>query len=826
MPDGFVVPAPVLADWLRDAGLEAEGRASLTDPARAEAFRARLLATPLPPALASRWAEAAEALGGPLAVRSSGVDEDAASRSFAGQHDTLLGVAPGDVPGAVRACLASVWNGRAAAYRARTGSVGSPALAVLVQRLVTPAVSGVLFTVNPATGSWREMVVEAVFGLGEGLVSGQLPPHTWLVRRPREGLPRGLRRLAERVRLQIAHEELPELTEELVAGPDGPLLRSIPEDRRSQRTLTPHEVRRLCRLGLAAERAVGGPCDVEWVRDPAGAFVLVQARPVTVTAVPRDREVLFTRRFVGERWSEPATPLGWSVIAPILTSFVAYPETERRFLGGGPPFRLYDGWPYVNTTIFRHLAFKLPGSPAPSFMLELLPPEEEQAFRRAFAVAPDVAVYASILRTTFAERRWRRFRWNPVTNPLWWDRFVEELDGYLRGSRPAAAPAEHLARVDAMMALVERYVGIHLCSLLFANLSWQLLDGALASAVPDGAAALRDALAVCPPGNLTVETNRALRALARAATPSDLAELAEGRSSGAFGEALQAFLSRYGHRSSASWELMAPRWRDHPELLVPLLVAQRGATLDPVEQEARQELRHAEALRTVRARTAGPTTSLVELLVQYTRRYLLLRENQRFWFDRLLLALQDELLAVGDALVDAGRLARRDEIAFLTIGEVRDAVAGRAGDLHPTVKVRRAAWERQRTTSPPVFLRGDDPIAPQDAGPRLSGLGISPGRRRGAVRVLRSLADGARLVPGEVLVAHAVDPAWTPLFLSAGAVVLELGSLLSHGAVVAREYGVPAVVNVDGATRRLTDGQEVTVDGTRGVVFLHDRGRG
>lgn len=821
VPDGFVIPAPALARWLADAGLAAEGRAALADPVRAEAFRARLREVPLPPALTDAWQAAASALGGRLAVRSSGVDEDSAARSFAGQHDTLLDVAAEDLTGAVRDCYASIWSARAVAYRSRTGAAGDAALAVLVQRMVAADVSGVLFTVNPATGSWREMVVEAVFGLGEGLVSGQLAPHAFVVRRPRDGLPRGVRRIAERVRLQIAQEDLPELTEAMLPGPGGPALRPLPPHRRGARTLEPSEVRRLCRLGLAAERAVGSPCDVEWVRDEAGRFQLVQARPVTVTGVDRRRDVLFTRRFVGERWSEPATPLGWSIISPILTFFISYPDTNRQLLGGGPPLRLHDGWPYVNTTIFRHLAFKLPGSPAPSFMLELLPPEEEQAFRRAFAVAPDLSVYASVLRTTFAERRWRRFRWNPVTNPLWWDRFVAELESFLAEPRPPVDAARHLARVDRALDLVERYVGIHLCSLLFANLAWQLLDGALARAVPEGHVALRDALAISLPGNLTVETNRALRALADAATPADLSLLQDGRSTGSFGAALASFLGRFGHRSAASWELMAPRWRDHPELLVPLLLAQRGATLDPAQQEARQEQRFAAALGEVRRRLAGPRLSTVELLVQYTRRYLLLRENQRFWFDRLLLATQDELTAIGASLVASGALAAGADVAFLTFGEVRDAVSGRSGDLRSVAAARRSAWERQRRSSPPVFLRGDDPIVPAEGGPRLSGLGISPGRRRGSVRVLRTLADGAALAPGEILVAHAVDPAWTPLFLTAGAIVLELGSLLSHGAVVAREYGVPAVVNVESATARLRDGQEVTVDGTRGIVFVH-----
>jgi phosphohistidine swiveling domain-containing protein len=826
VPHTLAIPVRSFRDLLWRTGLLPLAEQVERDGRKALELRDALLRVTLPEELCERWITAARSLGGRLAVRSSGVDEDGAVRSFAGQHKTVLDVSPEDVPSAVRSCWASLYDQVAVTYRGGKGPAPG-ALAVLLQRLLEPSCAGVMFTVNPTNGSWREMVVEAVWGLGEGLVSGQVAPHWFLVRRPSamSGRLLGgalLRRVAERVQLQLVEQDLPEQLEWFVASGRGVVRAPTPRALRAAPTLDPSSVRKLCRLGLRVERALGEPQDIEWAREHDGTFRILQARPITSTGTPRETSVLWTRRFMGERWPEPATPLGWSLLAPILEWLIAYPETQSRLLGGGPPLKLIAGRPYVNATVFRHLAFKLPGSPPPRFMLELVPPDEEQAWRRRFAVAPDLAVYASIFRTTFRERRWERFRWNPFTNHLEWARFQDQLEAALPAlGAPLGSPEEGIERVEQHLDWIRRYVSIHVCSLLFANISWQLLEVALASWVPEQRASLMERLATCPPGNLTLETNTALHALARVASEEDLAALASGRTpSEAFRTALEAFLERFGHRSEASWEIMSPRWQRHPERLVPLLQASRGERLEaPEVRAARQEARHKEALDELRTLLSGPRLTLAELCVHYARRYLLLRENQRFWFDKLLFSLQQTLLWLGQ-----GRLADPEEVALLTWDELRALVLG--ADASQTALARRLIERRTQRTAdasldPPTFLHDDEPSQISEESSRLEGLGISPGRVRARVRVLRTLAEGHKLQKGEVLVTRAIDPGWTPLFHTASAVVLEMGSVLSHGAVVAREYGLPAVVNIERATQRLHDGQEITVDGNRGVVWVH-----
>ncbi len=232
---------------------------------------------------------------------------------------------------------------------------------------------------------------------------------------------------------------------------------------------------------------------------------------------------------------------------------------------------------------------------------------------------------------------------------------------------------------------------------------------------------------------------------------------------------------------------------------------------------------HTRALEEVRAALPAVQRRPVEELVRLTREYLLLRENQRFWFDKLMAVMERTQLWLGGRLVTAGTLEQASDVRFLTWEEVRGLATGGldGGPAAGWVARRREQRELDLTKDPPVFLVGDQPGSTPPVGGRLTGLGISPGRVQGRVRVLRNLADGDRLQPGEILVARGLDPGWTPLLLTAGGAILELGGILSHGAVVAREYGKPAVVNVEGVMRRLRDGQEVTVDGTRGAVWIH-----
>jgi len=760
VPPTWVVPPDTFRAFLRASGLW-----ELAERGEHAALHDGILAAP-PPSFVG--------VAPRMAVRSSALDEDGKVQSHAGQYESVLGVEPAGLGQAVRHCWASYHGARAVAYRG--GKVTPGAMAVLVQEMVDARTAGVMFTVNPVTGSWREMAIEAVWGLGEPLVGGLVVPDRYLVRRPRR-TPGPMQAVLARTTLEIESETVARQDRQLVVqgagvaegAAEAPLARKLPRD----------ELYTLCRLGLRAETVLGGPQDVEWVQDRAGRFWVVQSRPITTRQeLPRGGGTLWTRRFIGERWPEGATPLGWSIVAPVLEHFVAYPATSARYLGGDPPLRRVGGHPYVNVTVFRHLAFKLPGGPPPRFMLDFFPPEEERRWVRRAAAPPDLRVYTSIFAETFRERRWRRFRWNPFGNWRAWDAFLAELPPRL-AALEAAAPERAL---DVATPLVRDYVKVHITSLLFANMAYEIV-GPL---VPEEA---RPVLLRAPAGTITARVNAELWRLGHA--PDD-------------GAALTAFLAAHGHRSSASWEVFASRWAEDPEGVLRLArLAAEGP--DPRARLAAE----AEETRAALAALRDPT---LRWAVGLTQTYLRLREEQRYHLDRVLFALKRKLVALGARWFDDP-----EDVRFLVAAELDGALG--VDELRRTA-ARRAA--EPVDPHPPDFLDGDEAlaVAAGDAH-RLQGLGISPGVVRGRVRVIRSPAEGHKLQPGEILVARATDPGWTPLFARAGGLVLELGGMLSHGAVVAREYRLPGVVNLPGVTTRLTDGVEVTVDGRGGVVWVH-----
>jgi pyruvate,water dikinase len=755
VPRTWVLPAETFREFLRGAGLWEQAVRGDHAAVRAGILRAEL---PPLPAVAAR-----------MAVRSSAVDEDGRTQSHAGQFESVLGVDPAGLADAVRRCWASYHGARAVAYRA--GRLPPGGMALLVQEMVDARTAGVLFTVNPVTGSWREMAIEAVWGLGEPLVGGAVVPDRYLVSRPRRTPPGPL---LARAPLDLTTETVATQEQELVVRGQG--LHHRPVQAPLARKLPREELYELCRLGLRVERVLGAPQDMEWAQDRAGRFWVVQARPITTRQdLPRGGNTLWTRRFVGERWPDGATPLGWSIIGPVLEHFISYPGTSRRFLGGDPPLRLVGGHPYVNVTVFRHLAFKLPGAPPPRFMLDFFPPDEERAWVRRAAAPPDVRVYASILRETFAERRWRRFRWNPFRNWRAWDEFAAGLAARL--AELDSAPPERALVVAT--PIVRDYVKVHITSLLFANMAYEIVGPMLPEA-------LRPALLRAPTGTITSRINAELWALGH--DPSRL----------------DGFLAAHGHRSSASWEVFARRWAEEPDA-VRRLAAVAAAGPDP-------SIRLDEESRETAAALAALTDPRLRWAVDLTQKYLRLREEQRYHLDRVLFALKRKLVTLGARWLDDP-----EQVRFLTAAELSGSLG--ADELRRTA-ARRAA--EPVDPSPPDFLDGDRALAVVvgDAH-RLQGLGISPGVVRGRTRLIRSPEEGGRLQPGEILVARATDPGWTPLFARAGGLVLELGGMLSHGAVVAREYRLPGVVNLPGVTSRLADGTEVTVDGRAGVVWVH-----
>ncbi|RMD98675.1 MAG: hypothetical protein D6812_13040 [Deltaproteobacteria bacterium] len=856
---GFVVTTHALDLFLEACGLPLPSLLSERgDPdslaERSEAIQARMCATPLPEEIVTTVEAAIERAGfeeTPVAVRSSGILEDAAATSFAGQYDTLLDVTGKEaILRAIQHCWRSLFSVRALTYHANLdetrreeGFSPSPfRMAVLVQRMIPATVSGILFTANPKTGDPSEMLIDAVAGLGDRLVSGSVQPVSYRIRRGRFGrlhpLPAGANGTGSE-------------------GEGGGLLQK-------------EDLEALGRLGLRIEGIFKVPQDIEWCLHE-GRLHLLQARPITSLLPPpasKERPVIWTRRFSGERWTQPVSPLGWSVMQRILHHFTHFPRTSERFLEGAMPTRIVAGHIYFNITILVRLLVKFPGSFLPAFLLELLPDSERKRIEARRFLFPPIPFLWSMFVDACREGMWGRFDWNIFANDRHWEAFIPEFEARLsaieRAFEEAPDARSCLGHLEATHALALDYIRIHLMSLAYSNLFYQGLGFLLRRWVGDRKDDLRAFLVSGLPGNMTVEMNKELWRLSRmAAASAPLRELFGTTSaeriyallpsvSPEFLEALDRFLEKFGHRSHASWEIFSPRWREDPSFVLAILqeylnleggearlpsppVAQMKATapIDPIAREREMCAQREDVTRSIEAEIARhPMERLFPLrtwifrkVLGYAQRYMATRENQRFYFDKLVFLKKHLLQAILEELAARKLLEDSRAGSFLTLEEVADLLEGRLspGEAAQRIATRRTEYERNRRHEAPVFLLDDLPLhePPEGAKATLTGLGVSPGRFTGRVKILFDPSQARCLTTGEILVTRATDPGWTPIFLKIGGIVMELGSLLSHGAVVAREYRLPAVVNVPGATTRLRDGQLITIDGSSGSIFLH-----
>jgi pyruvate,water dikinase len=726
-------------------------------------------------------------LGGAVAVRSSSVVEDGASASFAGQFVTVLDVEGAEaVVEAARACLRSARAG--AAYARAMGEEAAAPLAVLVQRFVPARVAGVVFTRDPRGGA--ALLVEAHAGRGDVLVGGRVTPE-------RYRLERGTGRLLER------------------SG--------------ETQSVDPPALQAVVALALAAERLLGAAQDVEWALAEEGP-VLLQARPITVAAEepadPRIRRL--TRANVGEVLPGAVTPLTWSTIGYFLEQgFEAVADAAGVRAPGAPPFLvLHRRRLYLNLDLALDVATRLPG---------VGPREAERLVLGGGAAAAASG-------RPLPERTGRGARLLVLARTL---RLSRSLPAALRRAerevralpeRGAAAEAtapEVARRLEAVVTLGRDVSRTHIAVsgssavrlALLARLVGRLAGGDPLERVNRLVAAIDEVESASPALALeAIAAEAARRASWRAWLRRPPEETAWEVASAPDGLAprLSDFLSRYGHRALSEGELQARSWAEDP---VPVLAALQGllraGDAPELRRRCRAELRAAEeqALLSAAGPLAGP---LVRLLLRKARDGVRERERTK----SLAIALVDRSRALvragARALVQLRRLRAEDEVFFLTRDELQSALGG--GAVPPGVVARRRrVHEREAGLPAPreVELAGGGADASEtnagvDDG-ALRGLGVSPGVGVGKARVLAA-GEMEGLEPGEVLVAPVLDAALGPVLVSASAAVVEVGGLLSHGAVVARELGVPCVVDVRDATRRIRTGDRLRVDGGRGDV--------
>jgi phosphohistidine swiveling domain-containing protein len=853
VPPGFLIITAAYHAYLDENGLQdlirsTVGTMPADDPAALETasrtIRSRFAAGHLPAGMAKAVLAAYAALGQrAVAVRSSATVEDLPGTSFAGQQDTYLNVVGDEaLMQAVVNCWSSLWTARAIGYRARHGIPHTDlALAVVVQAMVSSEASGVLFTANPLNGRRTEMVIEATLGLGEGLVSGQVEPDRYVVAADKGQIQsRTLGAKAMSIRSRAG------------GGTD-----AVAEDAADRSAVPDAVVHELAQLGREVATFFGTPQDIEWAW-AGDRLHLLQVRPITALfplpsdMAPEPLQVLFSFGAV-QGILGPMTPLGQDMIQAVfagaarLFGYRLTVQTQR--IVSVAAERLF-----INVT---RLVRNRVGQRLVEFAASQIEPGTTQALEGLLS-DPRLAVTGGL--SLGALRRIIPFAApilarlvlclaRPDAERVRFQRQAEARVAHFQERMAATTTlAERVALTEEMVDQAFRFVLPQFIPRFGASMACLNLLNHLAAGLPssgDDILVLTRGL----PHNVTTEMDLALWDTARCikADPQASAcfqQLAPGALAADYmaarlpqpaQAAVDAFLRHYGARGLGEIDLGRPRWREDPTPVMQMLlnylqiedgeqapdaVFARGA--DAAEAGI---CRLAEDAR--RARGGWFKARLVRWAGRRLRALGGLREAPKFWAIRMMGIARAALLTSGQEIATTGRLAAPEDIFFLHLPELKALAGGEHQDWLTVVRSRQAVYtrEQQRPQIPRLLLSDGQAFysgiasPPPDGANALAGSPVSPGVAEGTVHVVLD-PQGAKLAPGEILVCPGTDPAWTPLFLVAAGLVTEIGGLMTHGSVVAREYGIPAVVGVSHATTRLKTGQQVRVDGTKGQVIL------
>jgi rifampicin phosphotransferase len=858
VPAGFCVTTAAYELAAGDAGLrqilEDLAEAPSEDTARlvelAAAARAALLVAPIPKDVSEAIGEAYRGLGDePVAVRSSATAEDLPTASFAGQQDTYLNVVGAEsLMEAVRRCWASLWTDRAVSYRASNGiDHAGVRLAVAVQLMVEATVAGVLFTANPLSGKRRQAVIDASPGLGEAVVSGAVNPDHFIVNTTTGEIVE--RRLGDK-RVAIQPE----------AG-GGTRRVELAEDG-DKASLEDDQIRALVKLGVQVEAHYGEPQDTEWAIDAGGKLWLLQARPITTLfPLPADAPTndddlrVYFSFSVAQGVYRPLTPMGlqtFHLVFSALATLAGHPPTDRY---AGPAAltdaagRLFaDITPVLRSGLGHRLLDRvmrnMEARTAP--ILQSLASDP----RLAPVSTPRWPVLRTVLLPLLRGRIPLRLAW-ALVRPETARARAARIEAEFRVAGEVSQSASAAQRLDAAERVL--FDGpSHILSGVPPAFGAGLLANALAGRLLGDLATDDERRVVlrAVPHNPTTEMDLALWALALEVREDPIAtrtlcatqpeQLAQDYCGANLAPRLQTgltdFLRAYGHRGVAEIDLGLPRWSEDPAYVIGVLanyLRLDNPGLAPDVQFRRAEREAEEMLADLSRRAARKGRlrgAVVGFLLRRSRELSGLREMPKFCIVLLFARARALLWPVGEELARAERLQRAEDIFFVSLPEARAALAGE--DLRPVVHERRTVYEREikRRHVPRVLLSdGTEPAgethdAPGATSGVLRGAPASGGVVTGHARVVLE-PSAAELEPGEILVAPSTDPGWTPLFLTAGGLVMEMGGAMSHGAVVAREYGIPAVVGVPDATERIATGERITVDGSNGTIATQPRYR-
>ena len=754
----------------------------------------------------------------PVAVRSSATAEDLPGTSFAGQYNTYLNVqGSSELLKYVKKCWGSLWNYRALSYRLKQG-IDNTGLAhgVVVQELINAEKSGILFTANPINGRRDQILLNASWGLGEAIVGGEVTPDQWVVEKSR----------GEIVTEIIAQKEI------MTVRKDGGIeFIKVPEEKQKKISLNKAEVSELLQLAIKVEDYFGTPQDIEWAY-AKGKFYLVQTRPITsLYPMPKNQgdkkglRVYINVNKYSQAMKEPFTPMGEDILRLTIQSLAEQLGMKNK----EQPmwwYQVIGGRIFLDITDFMRTekswnkfkgddpADKDPVTTKALLQLvernrdEIIDPSQAVSLMRLLSPALVKLLAGGAIKYCYG-----------ILSPVAARKKAQGI-AESTGKRLEEAKLK-LTTVDEKLDFVQSSM-----SGIFLNCMDLLLYVAVSSTYIGKAKEILVQHSIdkndlkyvekAVPHSVTTEMGMEILKISKG-----YAE--KGEKPKAQDQELQEFFKKYGHRSSIELDVGIPTWQEEPQYVLDMIngYIDSNSYQEGLDRFYRSQKEAEEAIARIKA-TLWLTgqkgkAKKVEKMLKDFREMFGIRELSKFVITHALSIFRELLLEVGAELQAGGRITDKKDIFFVTIADIRENSC-----LKEKVAENKEGYARDlQRVAPRLLTSTGESIysaIEEHSYNCLLGIPVSPGIYEGRVRILTNPEESYKLVKGDILVTTGTNPAWTPLFLKLGALIMETGGPISHGSVVAREYGLPAVAGVVNATTLLQDGQTVRVNGETGTV--------
>lgn len=789
----------------------------------------------------------------PVAVRSSATAEDLPGTSFAGLLDTYLNVQGEEaLLEVVKRCWSSLWTARAMSYRRHHG-IDSAGIsqAVVIQQMVWADKSGILFTANPMSGNNKEMVINAVWGLGESVVGGKVTPDTVIV---------------EKATGKVNHIEIANKEMKTVPVDSGTADIPVEPHQRQQAVLTTEDIAELTRIGSLIETYFNTPQDVEWAIVDRQVYILQSrsitamlqkkevpgGQPISSGEIPGDDDwpVLgewsvqpfdrWTRANVGELWDNAVSPLVASTIPMIMSAAAgqAFQGVNPNILDQVQWAKRFYGRIYFNEGALRYLLSRELGLPA-----SIIDRTRGNLNASTQYIEEKLNIF-KILRHLPVLWRIIKRQWSKSKEI---DFFIPKIDrmvaDFLKRSSFEESDRELWDELMSWVELLKYGLKLQMDMAGFSTTSVALLEKMMMRWF--GRRDLVLDLITSLPGIQAAEIGAGLRKMAQRINDLGLAGvILDNNSKTALdllrrnGKAesvikmLDSFLMEHGHRCPYEAEWLNPRWSDAPEQVIELIAGYIRNSDHLGHDESIGTQRREKTKTWIDSQLGLFRRWIFNILLNRSQRAIRQRDNGKSHAIKASYPARCIAVQIGQRWKKRGWLERPEDIFFLTVPDVEkiidsDDPAAAGFDLHKLVVERRDIYEYWLKKEAPDNIGPDGlPIVMQpgknSAENTLQGIAVSSGHVQGTVRIIRDPQKALKLQSDEILVTRATDAGWSAVFPLIAGLVTEIGGILSHAAILAREYYLPAIVNVNDATRRLKDGQRITIDCTKGCIYIDD----